>query len=394
MKRRSFARWMPGLLVLASLGCPAPTPTTTPEPTPTAVTPSKPDAPRPAVDVFVAVSSRDQHSCAVRERGQVLCWGKNTYGQLGDGTREDRSQPVRVAGVDDAVEVAVGRGFSCARRRSGQVACWGDNQDGQLGDGKGGRPKIITPTAVAVFGLRDVAQLSAGDDFACARLRDGSVRCWGNAESGQLGSDSQRVFASPRTIPDVVGTVDLACGGAHVCAVDGRGKVLCWGRNTEGQLGDGQSGSRVRAVEVKGMLDAVDVASGANHSCVRRKGGPIACWGDNGSGQLGAGARHERKRHEPVAVAGLSQIVALAGGGNHSCALGHNGRVSCWGGNEAGQLGTSASAPHESPHVIRHLEHATALALGAHHGCAARSDGDVVCWGSNEHGALGSRPLH
>jgi alpha-tubulin suppressor-like RCC1 family protein len=391
-------RWRIPVAFASLLACVTACPTAAPPPTatrpPTATPPPTNKPPSRAADVFTQVASRGEHTCAVREGGEVLCWGKNTYGQLGDGSREDRSNAVRVAGLTRVREVAVGLDFSCALLQSGTVSCWGNDQDGQLGGGKGGRPGAMNAAPQAVFGLRDVQQLSAGDYFACARIRDGSVRCWGNAENGQLGSDSQRVFPSPRTIPEVNAVVDVACGGAHVCAATIAGKALCWGRNTEGQLGDGKSGSRLRAVEVKGLLDAVDVASGANHTCALRRGGPVACWGDNVASQLGAGARNERKRYEPVAVAGLVQVAALAGGSNFTCALARNGRLSCWGGNESGQLGLApSSAVHPSPNVVRNLADVTAIGLGAHHACAARKSGDVVCWGSNEHGALGPRPL-
>ncbi|MBC8067084.1 MAG: hypothetical protein IAG13_02025, partial [Deltaproteobacteria bacterium] len=346
-----------------------------------------------AVDAIVQIAARDHHSCAVRASGSVLCWGKNSYGQLGDGSREDRSQAVRVVGITDAVEVAVGADFSCARRKAGTAVCWGNDQDGQLGDGKGGRPGVFSVQARAVFGLRDVVQLSAGEYHACARLRDGAVRCWGNAENGQLGSDAQRVFPTPRTIPGV-DAIAIGSGGNHVCAVARTGKLLCWGRNTEGQLGDGKSGSRLRAVEVTGVVDAVDVASGMNHSCARRRGGGIVCWGDNSGGQLGAGAGRERKRDRAVAIAGLPQVVQLAGGGDFNCALQSSGRVLCWGGNASGQLGPGASGSARSTAaVVRGVDDAISIAMGDAFACAARKRGDAVCWGSNEHGALGPRPL-
>jgi alpha-tubulin suppressor-like RCC1 family protein len=392
MLRGVTHRWWVAIAIVL-VGCPTPTPQTPPPQPPTTPTPTQPQAQRP-VDAIVQIAARDAHSCATRHDGTVLCWGKNTYGQLGDGSREDRAHAVRVVGMSDAVEVAVGVDFSCARRKNGSVACWGNDQDGQLGGGKGGRPGAISVQPQSVFGLRDVVQISAGEYHACARTRDGAVKCWGNAENGQLGSDAQRVFATPRTIADV-DAIAIACGGNHVCAVAKTGKLLCWGRNTEGEIGDGQSGSRMRASEVAGVTDAVDVAAGIAHSCARRKGGGIVCWGDNTGGQLGAAAGRDRKRDRPVAIAGVPQTIQLAMGGDTSCALQSSGRVLCWGGNEAGQLGPGVTgASRNAPIVVRGVDDAIAIALGRKHVCAARKRGDAVCWGSNEHGALGPRPLH
>lgn len=380
------------VLVIGSLmsACPAPTaPPTKPPPVvaPPPVT-AKPPVTAAPVDPVVQISSRAFHTCGVRRSGTVLCWGKNSYGQLGDGTRDDTNKAVHVTGIRDAVEVAVGVDFSCVRHRGGTASCWGNDQDGQLGGGKGGRPGVFSLSPKAVFGTKDVVQLSAGDYHACARLRAGAVRCWGNAESGQIGIDDARVVPSPRTIAQIGDAVAIASGGAHVCVALRSGKVMCWGRNTEGQLGDGKSGSRVRPVEVARLTDAIAVSSGSNWTCARRRAGQIACWGDNAGGQLGNGARGEPKRYEPVAMAGLAQVEELALGAAHGCARQKSGTVLCWGANDTGQLGSPRSGA-----AVKGLLDATAIAMGARHGCAVRGKGDVACWGTNEFGALGPRPL-
>lgn len=88
------------------------------------------------IDDAVELSSFGRaHSCALRRSGQVVCWGRNVEGQLGDGTTTNRFAPVSVVGLDDATAIATGYDFSCALRRSGRVACWGGNEQGQLGDG-------------------------------------------------------------------------------------------------------------------------------------------------------------------------------------------------------------------------------------------------------------------
>lgn len=377
--------------IAMSLACPAP-PSGPPPTTPPVVTPPVKPPAGPA-DPIVQVAARGDHSCALTRAGHVFCWGKNTYGELGDGKREDSSLAVRVPLVD-AAELAIGFDFSCARRRGGAVVCWGNDQDGQLGTGRGGKPGQWSLEPITVTQLARVAQISAGDYHACARLEDGTVWCWGNAEDGQLGTADQRVLATPHAIPGLSGITAIASGAAHVCALDGRGTVRCWGRNTEGQLGDGQIGSRIKPVSVRGLADVVELASGGMHSCARRRDGRVACWGDNASGQLGAAAGRDAKRHEPVLVDGVHDVVELALGGNHSCVRQTNGRTACWGGNEFGQLGHVASPKQRNvPTPVHGLTDAIDLALGARHACAARGRGDAVCWGRNEHGALGPRRL-
>jgi alpha-tubulin suppressor-like RCC1 family protein len=123
-----------------------------------------------------------------------------------------------------------------------------------------------------------------------------------------------------------------------------------------------------------------------------RRAGQVACWGDNAAGQLGGGGRGEKKRHAPVAMAGLVQVAELALGGSHACARTTPGRVVCWGGNDVGQLG-AAGASRTSPVAVRGVDDAVSIAMGTRHACAARRKGDATCWGGNEFGALGPRPL-
>jgi alpha-tubulin suppressor-like RCC1 family protein len=326
----------------------------------------------------------------VRSNGEVVCWGKNTYGQLGGGGRSDSAIQVLVHGLADAVRVEVGRDFSCALRRAGGVMCWGNNEDGQLGDGRGLRPGALSLRPVPVSGLSQVEEIATGDYHACARDRNGRVKCWGNGADGQMGNDAQRAFGMPLTIASLAPVRQIASGAAHVCAVEQTGTVKCWGRNTEGQLGDGQSGSKIKPVVVRDLEDAVALGAGHHHSCAIRRAATVVCWGDNAMGQLGPGPASERKRRTPVAVPQLAGVRQIDGGGAHTCVRLQTGRVMCWGANEHGQLGHVAAPRHRAvPTAVRDVDDATGLALGERHTCATRQRGDVKCWGDTEHGTLG-----
>jgi hypothetical protein len=86
---------------------------------------------------FIAksISAASHYSCALLSGGTVLCWGQNYQGQLGDGTATDRSVPVTVIGITNAVAVVSGGAHSCALLGGGMVQCWGYNKYGQLGNG-------------------------------------------------------------------------------------------------------------------------------------------------------------------------------------------------------------------------------------------------------------------
>jgi len=135
--------------------------------------------------------------CAATSMGNVLCWGTNSTGQLGDGTRDERSTPTFVPGISDAIEVAAGDAHACVLRRSGGVSCWGRNEFGVVGDDTMG-PSTVRTAPVSALGIQDAIGLSLGDAHSCARRRTGGVMCWGVNNFGQLGDGSTTLRAAPQ----------------------------------------------------------------------------------------------------------------------------------------------------------------------------------------------------
>ena len=83
-----------------------------------------------------AVAAGDQHACGLYADGAAYCWGYNEMGQLGDGTNEDSSSPVAVAGGHTFTTLSAGRYFTCGLDEEGAAWCWGANSLGQLGNGR------------------------------------------------------------------------------------------------------------------------------------------------------------------------------------------------------------------------------------------------------------------
>jgi alpha-tubulin suppressor-like RCC1 family protein len=106
---------------------------------------------------------------------------------------------------------------------------------------------------VQVSGLSDAVEISA-DNHSCARLADGSARCWGHNASGQLGDSSTTQALVPVTVSGLTASVSLSARGNSSCAVLARGTARCWGNNDYGQLGDASSGTnRLTPVGVVGL---------------------------------------------------------------------------------------------------------------------------------------------
>ncbi len=178
----------------------------------------------------------------------------------------------------------------------------------------------------------------------------------------------------------------VAAGRAHACALMVDRTVRCWGHGAHGQLGVGalpltmgnpkplRIGSLSVPTTVVGLSDVVQIACGGEHSCALRTNGTVACWGSNLHGELGDGTTSSRV--SPVFVQGLDRATQIALGDTRSCARLADGTVRCW--------GSGALVPQAVPEVTS----ATSVAVGASHACVVES-GAVRCWGENGDGQLG-----
>jgi alpha-tubulin suppressor-like RCC1 family protein len=248
----------------------------------------------------VAIAVGGRFTCALLSDGTAKCWGNNWYGQLGDGTTTDSHTPVPVSGLINAVAIATGGYHTCALLSDGTVKCWGWNDYGQLGDGT----TTLRTTPVTVSGLTNAVAIAAGDEHTCALLSDGTVKCWGYNGVGQLGDGKSNPIESHSAIPVTVtglsNAVAIAAGWAHTCALLSDGTAKCWGDNDFGQLGDGTTTLRTTPVTVSGLTNAVAIAAGTYHTCALLSNGTVKCWGYNGVGQLGDGTT--TNRNTPVTV--------------------------------------------------------------------------------------------
>jgi alpha-tubulin suppressor-like RCC1 family protein len=190
------------------------------------------------------------HSCVLTSARGLVCWGLNRNGQIGNGTTNDGQAPVAVPSLQSGVASVSAGGFhTCAVTTAGGVQCWGSNEFGQLGDGT--NQDRLEP--VSVVGLASgVAAVSAGLHHTCALRTDGTVVCWGRNEHGEMGDGTTTMRLEPVAPGGLAGVrvVQVQAGGGQTCASTSDAGLWCWGQNRYFQVGDGASTDRTAPVKV------------------------------------------------------------------------------------------------------------------------------------------------
>jgi alpha-tubulin suppressor-like RCC1 family protein len=368
------------------------------------------------------IAAGANHTCVRRTDGTVMCWGQNGNGQIGDGTTSSPRSPTRVLlspggePLKGVAQIAAGANHSCARKFDGEILCWGDNALGQIGDGTTTLRPSPTSVLLAPSGgvPKGVAQIAAGGDHTCAGNTDGTVLCWGDNSRGQIGDGTvspSRPAPTPVLLAPsapLLGVAEIATGNNHTCARRVDETLVCWGDNASGEIGDGTVAPfRASATPAHTGLGVIEVAASDGYTCVRKEDGAVLCWGDNSLGQIGADTsstplpsptRVLAAADDSTPQHALTDVVEIArGAAAHSCARRSTATVVCWGDNAQGQIGDGTTrsprasavavlvgAPGSAP-----LENVAEIATGKTHTCARKANRTVVCWGDNRQAQIG-----
>jgi alpha-tubulin suppressor-like RCC1 family protein len=349
---------------------------------------SGPDA---GPDIAVLVTAGLNHTCALTSTGAIKCWGEDWNGCLGIGYNTvEATQPVNVVGFESgARHVSAGYNHTCAVDAAGGAWCWGDNWDGQLGATVG----IESWKPVPVAGLdHGYVAVASGDHHTCALSEQGTVKCWGDNDWGELGDGTTVSSVMPVDVSGLGAKVaSIDAGGRVTCAVTEGGAAKCWGMG--GRCGDGTDETRTVPVGVLGLDSGVSaVSAGSAHVCARLSDGGLACWGRNPYGQLGDGTNEIALAPVKVVGGGVS-FSGVSVGDVHTCAATGDGSAYCWGRNHLGEIGQGyVGSEFSQPAKVKGLEDTIILdtVAGGHHSCALTSTGGIKCWGDYSGGQLGN----
>jgi alpha-tubulin suppressor-like RCC1 family protein len=390
-----------------------------------ALTPVKADgvmAGHAIVDIF----AENTTTFALDDQGNLYGWGRNSVGQIGDGTIAGRTQPVLVqTGGVVFTQFSFGAGHAFGLTASGELYGWGQNDFGQLGNGQ--TSNVLKPTLIALNQDEEIEFVRAGHTQSLLKTASGQLYTAGSGSAGALGVQDLSA-ANPDLTPcganyaswcaynwtavyqDGVlsgqSIVDVAMGSDGIMTLAETGDLFAWGSNNVGQLGIGYGGgthNTAKAVTAfPGGVKAQKLVSTNFASSYGAVGtdGQLYMWGYNTSGQLGTGDTVNRSAPAQLdlVLPAPSQVVS---GGTSTYYLDATGRLYAWGANDYGQLGDNNLSSSYYPVSVQITgtdlsgKIITQIASGSLHSCvladdpATQTTGGVYCWGDNYYGQLG-----
>ncbi|MRR31089.1 hypothetical protein EG834_12380, partial [bacterium] len=301
------------------------------------------------------------HSCMTYNNGQVICWGLNASGQVGDGTNLDQKVPVYVKDLTGVQNLVAGSKHTCALTIDGTVWCWGENSSGQLGNGK----TINSSVPVMVTGLPGkVLSMTAGDEFTCVQLMNQEVWCWGKNDLGQLNDGTTTNQLSPVKTKLTALFAQLSGGQGILLGSDVLGSVNQW--------------VKAASAAIKQVAGALSISANrwGQTGCVVTSDGSVKCWGSD---------------LNSILVPGSMPAIEVGAGLAHNCDINNDETVSCWGANKNGELGDGTNTDSTSAVLVKNLTRAHVLGVGAHHTCILSGTSNIAwCWGENTYGQLGN----
>jgi uncharacterized repeat protein (TIGR02543 family) len=312
---------------------------------------------------ITSVSLGGNNSAVLTSLGRIFTFGYNDTGQLGDGTLVNKSTPIDITSQfnliqdESIIEIFSGGSHIVGITSSGRLFTWGKNSSGQLGDGtliNKSTPIDIT-SQLNLIQDESIIEISLGDDHSAVLTSNGRMFTWGYNAYGQIGNNTFIVQLTPTEITDKFYLIDgdmiikISMGGSFSSALSLNGRLFTWGNNFYGMLGNGTANDSALPNEIMSSFTLnpleiiTNISLGAYHSAAITSEGRIFTWGLNNTGQLGDGT----DVNTPIPKDITSQFILSSGdiftdislGGTHTSVLTLEGQVFVWGNNDRGQIG-------------------------------------------------------
>ncbi|MCM1123791.1 MAG: InlB B-repeat-containing protein [Eubacterium sp.] len=317
------------------------------------------------------------HSAVIKENGSLWMWGSNGYGQLGNGTTESSTVPIKI--MENVKSVSLGAYHSAAIKEDGSLWMWGRNSSGQLGNGiSDSYYTSVNSTPIKI--MENVRFVALYADHSAAVKEDGSLWMWGSNGYGQLGNGTTESSTVPIKIMENVRFVST--GYDHSAAIKEDGSLWMWGSNGYGQLGNGTTEKSITPVKV--MENVRTISLGQYCTAAIKTNGNLWMWGSNGYGQLGNGTKENSTT--PIEI--MQSVKSISLGGFLSAAIKEDSSLWMWGDNRWGQLGNGTKENSMIP--VKIIEEVKFISMIGFSSASIKADGSLWMWGSNEYGQLGN----
>lgn len=374
------------------------------------------DATGKACVVPVQLALGTSHGCARMSDGTVRCWGSGEYGQLGNVSDQEQLTPQVVEGLGGVVDLVINASHTCARLSDDTLSCWGSNDAYSLQPTES--DSVRFPNPMGVQGVKSASLLAdnlcvlTGENTMICKGQDGRGGCGDGHESGHYVASKTFVTVQP---PEPSSSLlQLFSGRSAHFVLAGDGSVYCWGVDKLAGIAYGVCPVSESVIDV-GLVPkafivgapsllaevaaASSVAVGEDFACAVHGDGKITCWGRNNLGQLGRGPTSASEG--PASIFTLDSVKQAAIGAKHACAVTSDGRLFCWGSNSKGQLGApcglglpclpgSDDVPFVSEPALVRLSNVAEVRASDDYTCARTAESKVLCWGSNDLGQLGN----
>jgi alpha-tubulin suppressor-like RCC1 family protein len=304
--------------------------------------------------------------------GLAWAWGNNNVGQLGDNSATNKSVPTSVSSAISWAKIACGDSHTVAIDGSTGLAwAWGRNTYGEIGDGS--RTTRSLPTSVSsTISWKEIA---AGRYFTVAiNGANGLAYGWGNNFYGQLGNSTTNSYSVPTSMNSNISWSKIACGYDHVVAIAGAsGNIYSWGYNSEGELGNGSIVDRSNpdSIPIVAGRSFSQIACGQFHTvAIDGSTGLAWAWGLNPYGGLGNNSRTNKS--VPTSVSSTTSWSAIAAGNEYCLAIdGATGLIWGWGLNTYGNLGNNTTTSYSVPTSVSSAISFSHVAAGQYHSLAS-----------------------
>ena len=325
---------------------------------------------------FKSVTAHGNVTAAITTSGDLYMWGKNDYGQVGNGTTTDQETPVKVLSNVASASINVfnfSDSYCAAITTNGDLYMWGYNAYGQVGNGTTTDQK--TPFKV----LSNVASISIDGFHSAAITTNGDLYMWGRNQRGQVGNGATTIQKTPVKVLSNVASVSIS--SMESAAITANGDLYMWGYNAYGKVGNGTTTDQKTPVKVLSNIASVNINT--SYSAAITTNGDLYMWGCNDHGQIG----NDTTTHQKTPVKVLSNVASIS---MRSCsaAITTNGDLYTWGANNNGQVGNGTTTDQKTP--VKVLSNVEFVNSGWGRNAAITTNGDLYMWGLNHRGQVGN----